>query len=249
MKKSSHGNSHGEEHEKHPRHGFFGWLRARFFAGLVISIPIVVPLILVAVAVSWIDERLKPVLRSAIPQRVRDYDFGLFTVDTLIGYTPGLGVLFAVVLLTLLGAIAANLIGRSVIRTSEQLFERLPILRTLYMPLRQLVEIFSDKDSSSFKEVVLVEYPKEGTWAVGFLTSRSKDEIGAKLGQDFLGVFVPTTPNPTSGFLIYVPAEKVKHLSMSVEDGAKLIVSAGVVSPKHVEETDGEEPAPEADQT
>lgn len=233
MRKSNQGTSGTDQHEKHARPGFFGWLRARFFAGLVIATPIVVPIILVAFAISWIDERVKPILRSAIPQRIRDYDFGLFTVDTLIGYVPGLGVLVAVILLTLLGAVAANLLGRSIIRTSEQLVERVPILRTLYTPLRQLVEIFSDKDSSSFKEVVLVEYPKEGTWAVGFLTSRSKDEIGSKLGEDFLGVFVPTTPNPTSGFLIYVPSEKVKHLSMSVEDGAKLIVSAGVVSPKH----------------
>ena len=115
--------------------------------------------------------------------------------------------------------------------------ERVPILRTLYTPLRQLVEIFSDKESGSFKEVVLVEYPKEGTWAVGFLTSSAKDEIAEKLGADYLGVFVPTTPNPTSGFLMYVPVEKVKHLDMSIEDGAKLIVSAGVVLPKR----DGEE--------
>ena len=220
-------------HEHLPKQSFFGWLRARFFAGLVIATPIVVPIFVIVFLISWVDERIKPILRSAIPVRVRNFDLGFFTVDTLIGYTPGIGVLVAVVALTLLGAFAANLIGRSIIRTSEQLVERVPILRTLYTPLRQLVEIFSDKESSSFKEVVLVEYPKQGTWAVGFLTSRAKEEIADKLGETFLGVFVPSTPNPTSGFLIYVPEDRVKHLSMSVEDGAKLIVSGGVVIPKN----------------
>tara|TARA_Y100000052_G_scaffold25935_1_gene30147 strand:+ start:46117 stop:46875 length:759 start_codon:yes stop_codon:yes gene_type:complete len=218
--------------EKSPSVGFLGWIRARFFAGLVIATPIVVPIFVIVLVIGWIDERIKPILRSAIPPNVRGYDFGFFTVDTLIDYTPGIGVLFSVVALTALGAIATNLIGRSVIRTSEKIAERVPILSTLYTPLRQLVEIFSDKESSSFKEVVLVEYPKEGTWAVGFLTSPSKGEIATKLGEKFMGIFVPTTPNPTSGFLIYVPENKVIHLDMTVEDGAKLIVSAGVVLPK-----------------
>lgn len=228
--KHDHDDKHG--HDKKPTPGFWGWLRARFFAGLVIATPIVVPIFIIVIAIGWVDERIKPILRSAIPLKIRNFDLGFFTVDTLIGYTPGIGVLFAVIALTLLGAIATNLIGRSVIRIGEQIVENVPILRTLYTPLRQLVEIFSDKESSSFKEVVLVEYPKEGTWAVGFLTSRAKHEIADKLGVDFLGVFVPTTPNPTSGFLIYVPEEKVIHLDISVEDGAKLIVSAGVVMPK-----------------
>lgn len=218
--------------DKLPSGGLLGWIRARFFAGLVIATPIVVPIFVIVLVIGWIDRQVKPILRSAIPPNIRSYDFGFFTVDTLIDYTPGIGVLFSVVALTVLGAIATNLIGRSLIRTSEKIAERVPILSTLYTPLRQLVEIFSDKESSSFKEVVLVEYPKEGTWAVGFLTSQTKGEIASKLGENFMGIFVPTTPNPTSGFLIYVPQDKVIHLDMSVEDGAKLIVSAGVVMPK-----------------
>lgn len=226
-----------EHAEKKHTGGFFGWLRARFIAGLVIATPIVVPILLIVWIVSIIDERIKPILRSAIPQNVRNLDLGFFTVDNLIGYTPGIGVLFAVIALTLLGALAANLLGRTLIRTSERVVEAVPILRTLYTPLRQLVEIFSDKESSSFKEVVLVEYPKEGTWAVGFLTSRAREEIAVKLEDSFVGVFVPTTPNPTSGFLIYVPEDKIRHLNMSVEDGAKLIVSAGVVVPKATDQS------------
>ncbi len=113
----------------------------------------------------------------------------------------------------------------------ERIVERVPLVRTLYTPLKQLVQIFSDTESGSFKEVVMVEYPKEGTWAVGFITSYAKDEMRTQLGEPYVGVFVPTTPNPTSGFLIYVKEGEIKRLSMSVEDGAKLIVSAGVVVP------------------
>lgn len=221
----------GHGPEKKPKLGFFAWLRARFIGGLVIATPLVVPIVVIAFIISWIDEQVKPIVRSAIPPQIRNSNYGE-TIDWIIGAIPGLGVLFAFIALTLLGAFAANLIGRSVIRLGERIAENVPIVRTLYTPLRQLVEIFSDKESSSFKEVVLVEYPKEGTWAVGFLTSQATDEVAQQLGADFLGVFVPTTPNPTSGFLIYVPADRVKRLSMSVEDGAKLIVSGGVVMPK-----------------
>lgn len=212
--------------------GIFVWLRARFFAGLVIATPIVVPFFVVVWLISWVDERVKPIVRSAIPQQVRDVGVWNISIDNLIDFIPGLGVLFAIIALTLLGTFAANLLGRTIIRYGEGIVENVPIIRTLYTPLRQLVEIFSDKESTSFKEVVLVEYPKEGTWAVGFLTSQARGEVAGQLGAPYLGVFVPTTPNPTSGFLIYVPEDKVKHLAMTVEDGAKLIVSAGVVMPK-----------------
>lgn len=212
--------------------GFLDWLRSRLIAGLVIATPIVLPIFVLVFVISWIDERVKPIVRSAIPIQVRNYDFFGVSVDTLIGYIPGLGVLFAVICLILLGAFAANWFGRLIIRTSETIAQRVPIVSTLYTPLRQLVEIFSDKESTSFKEVVLVEYPKSGTWAVGFVTARARDEIEHHLNPDYIGVFVPTTPNPTSGFLIFVPEKEVRRLNMTVEDGAKLIVSAGVVMPK-----------------
>ena len=218
--------------DKKSKIGILAWLRSRLIAGLVIATPIVVPIFVLVIIIGWIDERVKPIVRSAIPTQIRNSDFFGITVDTLIGYIPGLGVLFAVICLILLGAFAANWVGKIIIRTSERVAERVPIVRTLYTPLRQLVEIFSDKESSSFKEVVLVEYPKDGMWAVGFVTSRARGEIESNLDTVHVGVFVPTTPNPTSGFLIFVPEANVRHLKMSVEDGAKLIVSAGVVMPK-----------------
>ncbi len=223
-------------HDSDNRPGFIGWVRSRLITGLVIATPIVIPILVVVFVVSWIDERVKPIVRSAIPVPVRNHEFLGLSVDTLIGYIPGLGVLFAVIFLVLLGSFAANWFGRLIIRTSERIAERVPIVSTLYTPLRQLVEIFSDKESSSFKEVALVEYPKEGTWAVGFVTARAKDEVEHHLNPDYVGVFVPTTPNPTSGFLIFVPENQIRRLNMSVEDGAKLIVSAGVVMPKKAEE-------------
>ncbi|MFC6199899.1 DUF502 domain-containing protein [Ponticaulis profundi] len=222
---------------KKNRLSFFGWVRSRLIAGLVIATPIVVPIFVLVLIISWIDERVKPIVRSAIPPGIRNTElFFDVTVNSLIGYIPGLGVLVAVVCLVFLGAFGANWLGRQIIRISEQIATRVPIVRTLYTPIRQLVDIFSDKDSSSFKEVVLVEYPKPGTWAVGFLTTRAREEVAHHLNKNYIGVFVPTTPNPTSGFLIFVPENEVRRLNMTVEDGAKLIVSAGVVMPKNEKE-------------
>lgn len=222
-------------HETKPKVGVIGWFRSRLIAGLVIATPIVVPIFVLAMLVSWIDKQVKPFVRTVLPKQVLEADLFGIELDFLIAVMPGVGVLFSVVCLILLGAFAANLVGRTFIRLTEGVAERVPIVSTLYTPLRQLVEIFSDKESSSFKEVVLVEYPKEGTWAVGFLTARAKDEIEHHLNPDYIGVFVPTTPNPTSGFLIFVPEAKIRRLKMSVEDGAKLIVSAGVVMPRPVQ--------------
>ena len=235
--------SNSSEPVTKPKLGFFGWLRSRLIAGLVIATPIVAPVLVIAWVVSLIDEKLKPIVRSAIPQQVRNNEFFGVSIDTMIGYMPGIGVLFAVICLILLGALAANYVGGVVIRTGERLAERMPILGSLYTPLRQLLEIFSDKESSSFKEVVLVEYPKKGTWAVGFLTSRARYELEDKLSNEYVGVFVPTTPNPTSGFLMFVPENEIRRLDMSVEDGAKLIVSAGVVLPKPEEQDDKAKPS------
>lgn len=231
---NSNHNTHGGHDHKH-RPGILAWLRSRLITGLIIATPIVVPIFILVWLVSFIDNQVKPFVRTVLPKQIKDTSLFGIEVDTLIGYMPGVGVLFAVICLILLGAFAANWVGRAFIRTSEQIAERVPIVSTLYTPLRQLVEIFSDKESSSFKEVVLVEYPKEGTWAVGFVTSRAKDEVERHLNPDYIGVFVPTTPNPTSGFLIFVPEAKVRRLKMSIEDGAKLIVSAGVVMPKSSE--------------
>lgn len=227
-------------HETKPKTGLLGWLRSRLIAGLVIATPIVVPIFVVFMLVSWIDGQVKPFVRTVLPKPILESDIFGIEVDSLIAVMPGVGVLFSVICLILLGAFAANLVGRFFIRLTESIAERVPIVSTLYTPLRQLVEIFSDKESSSFKEVVLVEYPKEGTWAVGFLTARAKDEIEHHLNPDYIGVFVPTTPNPTSGFLIFVPESKIRRLKMSVEDGAKLIVSAGVVMPRHVQDGEGD---------
>ena len=214
-----------------PKPGLFAWLRGRFFAGIVIAAPIGITVWLVYSFVTFVDGRMKPLLRTAIPERLKGTSTG-DVIDAVISVTPGLGVLFSIIVLTLLGAIAANLLGQSLIHLGERVVNRVPLVRNIYSALKQIFETLAADRQTSFKEVVMVEYPKTGTWAVGFITSQAKAEVAEKLGErKHTAVFVPTTPNPTSGFLIFVPTDEIIHLDMSVEDGAKLIISAGIVMP------------------
>ncbi len=203
------------------RVGLVAWLRARFFAGIVIAAPILITFMFLSWLIAEIDKRIKPL----IPAAWNPETYTRFAI-------PGLGVLVAVILLTLLGAIAANLIGRSLIHAGDRLMRRVPVVRNIYSALKQLFETLAQNNQASFKEVVMMEYPKRGTWCIGFITAPAKGEVSQKLGSDMIGVFVPTTPNPTSGFLMYVDPSEVIRLDMTVEDGAKMIVSAGLVVPE-----------------
>lgn len=206
--------------------GPFAWLRARFFAGIIIAAPIAITLGIVFWAITEIDRRFKPL----IPDQ--------FNPDNWIpipGFgIPGLGLIFAVIIITLIGAIGTNLIGRSIVKLGDRLLSNIPIVRNIYSLFKQLFEVFGSSQQNSFKEMVLVEYPKIGTWCVGFVSGTAKGEIGAKLPEGMLGVFVPTTPNPTSGFFMFAPEKEVIRLDMTVEEGAKLIVSVGMVVPEYV---------------
>ena len=204
----------------HPQ-SLFAWLRGRFFAGMVIAAPIAVTFLILQFLISEIDRRVVPLIPAAL------------NPETYLKYAvPGFGLIVLVVFLTILGAIATNLIGRSVISVGDRILGQVPIVRSLYSAFKQLVEVFAKDNTDQFSEVVLVEYPKSGTWCLGFVSSTAKGEIGAALGPDFLGIFVPTTPNPTSGFLRYLDAREVIRLSMTVEEGAKMILSAGLVVPE-----------------
>ncbi|KJS36384.1 MAG: membrane protein [Hyphomonas sp. BRH_c22] len=204
----------------HPQ-SLFAWLRGRFFAGMVIAAPIAVTFLILQFLISEIDRRVVPLIPAAL------------NPETYLKYAvPGFGLIVLVVFLTILGAIATNLIGRSVISVGDRILGQVPIVRSLYSAFKQLVEVFAKDNTDQFSEVVLVEYPKPGTWCLGFVSSPARGEIGAALGPDFLGIFVPTTPNPTSGFLMYLDAREVIRLSMTVEEGAKMILSAGLVVPE-----------------
>ena len=206
--------------------GALAWLRARFFAGVIIVAPIAITLGIVFWAVTEIDRRFKPL----IPEQLNP--------DNIIPIPglgiPGIGLIFALALLTLIGAIGTNLIGRSIVNLGDRLLSNIPIVRNIYSLFKQLFEVFGSSQQNNFKEMVLVEYPKIGTWCVGFVSGKARGEIEEKLPEGMMGVFVPTTPNPTSGFFMFVPEKEVIRLDMTVEEGAKLIVSVGMVVPERV---------------
>ena len=204
--------------------GWIAWLRGRFFAGVFIAAPIAITVMIVLWLISVIDNRVKPLIPPAWnPESYTDFAI------------PGFGVFVAIILLTLLGAITTNLIGRSAVGFSDRLLSRIPIVRNIYSLFKQLFDTIQTSNQSSFRDMVLVEYPKRGTWALGFVTSPIRGELAEKLPDGYMSVFVPTTPNPTSGFYIFVPKAEVIDLDMTVEEGAKMIVSVGMVVPERVD--------------
>ena len=132
----------------------------------------------------------------------------------------------------LVGWLTTNILGRFFVRISEYFVDRMPVIRTLYGSIKQILETIMASQSQAFREAVLVEYPRKGVWAIGFLTGETKGEAQSLTPKDTVNVFVPTTPNPTSGFLLFFPKEDIKKLDMSVEEAVKLVVSAGIITPE-----------------
>lgn len=145
---------------------------------------------------------------------------------------PGLGLLVVFVGLIIIGALTAGLVGRLFVRTSERILNGMPVVRSVYGAIKQIMETVLAQRATAFRQVVLVEYPRRGIWAVGFVSGPTKGEVREKLDQDLVNVFLPTTPNPTSGFLLFVPQEDVRVLSLTIEEGIKLVVSGGIVTPE-----------------
>jgi len=202
--------------------GMFAWLRGRFFAGMVIAAPLAATYYILQFLITFIDDRVKPLLPPLLkPETYTNYAI------------PGFGVLVLVIALTVLGAITANLVGRSLLAATDRILSRIPIVKNVYAAIKQLTEVLANNQQQSFDRCVMVEYPKKGSWCIGFVSSHAKGEIGAKLSREMIGIFVPTTPNPTSGFLIYVHPSEVIEMDMSVEDGAKMILTAGLVVPDY----------------
>lgn len=194
-------------------------LRNWFFAGLVVAAPLGITLWLVWSFVVFVDGAINPLLPAA------------WDPENWLGFPlPGLGIIIVVVGLTLLGAIVANLFGRTMVRVGELVLARVPLVRSIYSVIKQVVETLASNDSSSFKEAVLVEYPGKGLWVIGFVTSRNPDpEITSGL-PDLVGVLVPSSPNPAMGQLVFVSPERIRPLEMSVEKAAKLVISFGMRS-------------------
>ena len=196
-------------------------LRTYFLAGVLVTAPFAVTIYLAWALIDFIDTRIKPL----IPKQYNPETYLPFGV-------PGVGVIFLVVALTLIGYLAAGLLGRYFVRWGERILARMPIVRSIYGATKQIVETVFSQSSMAFRQVVLIEYPRRGIWTIGFVVGEPGDLVQHHIDQPVVSVMVPTTPNPTSGFLLFVPAAEVKKLDISVEDGMKMILSIGMVSPE-----------------
>ena len=186
-------------------------LRNYFITGVVVLIPIGFTLYLSKILIS--------VSSKLIPKNINPNHYLPFDI-------PGIEILISMVLITIVGGLSLSFFGRRILKLIDDLFKRIPFLRTVYSAILQMTETFSKKDDNK-KSVVLVEYPRQNVWAVGFATKENKGEMARKTNKQLINVFVPTTPNPTSGFLLMFPVEDVIYLNMTFEEASKFIVSAG----------------------
>jgi uncharacterized membrane protein len=194
-------------------------LRNYFLTGVVVTAPIGITVYLTWLFIDSIDNLIRPL----IPAR--------YSPETYLPFgLPGFGVIVVFLFITLLGALTANFLGRALLGFGERIVNRMPVIRAVYGTLKQIFETVIAQSSNSFKEVVLFEYPRKGLWALGFVTSETTGEIPHVLGEEVVGVFLPTTPTPTSGYLLFMPRRELITLSMSVEDAMKQIISAGIVA-------------------
>ena len=189
-------------------------LRNYFITGVVVLIPIGFTL--------YLSKILIGISSTLIPKNINPNSYLPFDI-------PGVEILISVILITIVGGLSLSFFGRRVLKLIDDLFKRIPFLRTVYSAIVQMTETFSKKDDDK-KSVVLVEYPRKDVWAVGFATKENTGEMATKTKKQLINVFVPTTPNPTSGFLLMFPIEDVIYLNMSFEEASKFIVSAGTSS-------------------
>ena len=202
--------------KKRKKKSFALKLRNYFFTGVVVLIPIGFTLYLTKILIS-LSSKL-------IPAEINPNTYLHFSI-------PGLEIFLTVVFITIVGGLSLSFLGKKFLQLVDDLFKRIPILRTIYSAIGQMTKTFAKKKNKK-KSVVLIEYPRKGTWAVGFATKENKGEIKNKINKDLVNVFVPTTPNPTSGFLLMFPKEDVIYLDISFEEASKFIVSAGTSNPK-----------------
>ncbi len=199
-------------------------LRNYFLTGLIIAAPVILTVYITWTFVKWVDSWVTPF----IPWDYRPDKYLPFAI-------PGFGLVVALIVITLLGFLTANFVGRQTILLGESLLGRMPIVRNLYRGLKQIFETVLSRRAGAFQTVALIEYPRQGLWSLVFVSSDTKGEIAHRLDET-VAVFLPTTPNPTSGFLLFVKRADMIVLNMSVEDAAKMVISAGLVTPEFVAE-------------
>jgi len=198
-----------------------GKLRKWLFSGLLVLVPLIITLWVLDWVVSTLDKTLHILPQSWQPDRW----LGI--------HIPGLGVLFALVVVLLIGALASNIIGNQLVAWWHALLHRIPVVRSIYSGVKQVSDTLFSEKGNAFRQAVLVQWPRPGMWTIAFVTGSPGGDLVNHLPDDCLSVYVPTTPNPTSGFLLYVPKTDIIELSMNVEEAAKLVISAGLVAPEY----------------
>ena len=194
-------------------------LRRYIVAGILVWLPIVVTVVVFKFLIGILDQSLRFVPRQYQP-------------EALLGFPiPGLGVILTILILLLTGVLVANIVGRSMVGLWESILHKIPGVRTVYSAVKRFAEIVFSDSSPSFKRVLLIEYPRKGLYSLAFQTSSELGEVQGRTGEDVICTFVPTTPNPTSGFIIVVPRKDVVELDMEVDAALKMIISLGVVVP------------------
>ena len=196
-------------------------LRGYLFSGLVFAAPTALTIYLLY----WMTITTDRLVQSIFPP-------SLIWVEDLFRF-PGVGILISLTVLIFVGVLLQNVVGNYLVHKWERLFSRVPLVRTIFLTIKQVMDAFFGKDAMSFREVALVEYPRKGLWALCFVTGTTQGEVQEKTSDDVINVFLPTTPNPTSGFLLFVPRQDIHILDMTVEQGVKMIISAGIITPEY----------------
>ena len=196
-------------------------IRSWFLTGILVMTPLILTIYVAWAFITFVDNLVVPL----VPFDYRPSNYLPFSI-------PGLGLIIVFIFTTFVGLLATGLFGRTLIRIWENILNRMPVVRSVYSAIKQILETVMATQSDAFRQAVLVQYPRKDIWAIGFVTGSTKGEVGKRVDKKMVNVFMPTTPNPTSGFLLFFPEEDLIFLNMSVEDALKLVVSGGMVVPK-----------------
>ena len=196
-------------------------IRSWFLTGILVMTPLILTIYVAWAFITFVDNLVVPL----VPFDYRPSNYLPFSI-------PGLGLILVFIFTTFVGLLATGLFGRTLIRIWENILNRMPVVRSVYSAIKQILETVMATQSDAFRQAVLVQYPRKDIWAIGFVTGSTKGEVGKRVDKKMVNVFMPTTPNPTSGFLLFFPEEDLIFLNMTVEDALKLVVSGGMVVPK-----------------
>ena len=202
------------------RIGLFARFRRYFLAGILVTSPILITAYVTWLIVTFVDTQVAGMLPESL-------DF----TTKLPHQIPGIGLIISIITITFIGAITPGFIGRTLLKAGERILNKMPVVRSVYGAIKQIMETVMSTNSDSFREVVLVEYPRKGIWVIGFVTGETKGEVQSLTKDKVINIFVPTTPNPTSGFLLFIPQKDLVYMDMKVEDAVKMVISGGIVTP------------------